>query len=128
MEDQLVLTFGDLVIGLDPWQVDYDGEVLTEPPAARPDEGVRLDVEVDGPWQPIVPAGDVVLPSPVAFVDGIRRMEARLVVQRPGGIAHGVFAKSQLDMAEPGTKVSVSYETKGGEKVATDVEWESGGR
>ncbi len=92
MEDQLVLTFGDLVIGLDPWQVDYDGEVLTEPPASKPDEGVRLDVEVDGPWQPIVPTDDVVLPSPVAFVDGIRRMEARLVVQRPGGIAHGVFA------------------------------------
>ncbi len=92
MEDQLVLTFGDLVIGLDPWQVDYDGEVLTEPPPSKPDEGVRLDVEVEGAWQPIVPDPVGPVPASVIFVDGVRRMEARLVVQRPGGIAHGVFA------------------------------------
>jgi hypothetical protein len=92
MEDQLVLTFGDLVIGLDPWQVDYDGEVLTEPPSAKPDEGVRLDVEASGAWQPVVPDPGGPTPEKVAFVDGIRRVEARLVVQRPGGIAHGVFA------------------------------------
>jgi uncharacterized protein len=92
MEDQLVLTFGDLVIGLDPWQVDYDGEVLTEPPPSKPDEGVRLDVETAGAWQPIVPDPGGPVPGAVVFVDGVRRMEARLVVQRPGGIAHGVFA------------------------------------
>lgn len=90
-EHQLVLTFGDLILGLDPWQVDYDGEVLTEPPSSKTDEGVRLDVEVEGTWKPIVPpAGDP--PDRMTFVDGVRRVEARLVVQRPGGIAHGVFA------------------------------------
>ena len=91
-QNQLVLTFGDLIIGLDPWQMDYDGEVLTEPPSSKPDEGVRLDVEVEGAWQPIVPDRDGDVPQQAIFVDGVRRMEARLVVQRPRGLAHGVFA------------------------------------
>ena len=57
---------------------------------------------------------------------------AKQIIQLEDGtrfeLARGVFSKSQLDMAEPGTRVSVSYETKGGKKVATDVEWESRGR
>jgi hypothetical protein len=84
--------FGDLTVQLDPWQVDYGSELPlddVEEPAS--DEAVVLDVEIASEqWQPVRP-GEVMLPTQLIFVDGVRRLEARLLVRRQERLCHGGF-------------------------------------
>src|SRR5438034_1192445 len=81
--------FGDLDVRLDPWDVDYGSELPLEADAA-PSEDVVLDVELPpAEWTPITPPP--IAPPPLIFVDGVRRVEARLVVRRGDRIAHGAF-------------------------------------
>ncbi len=81
--------FGDLDVRLDPWDVDYGSELpleADEPPA----EDVALDVELPpSEWRPLVPLP--IAPPRLVFVDGVRRIEARLVVRRGDRVAHGAF-------------------------------------
>src|SRR5262245_3350083 len=81
--------FGDLDIRLDPWDVDYGTELPLDPDEA-PADGVALDVESPpGEWKSIVPGP--IAPSRFVFVDGVRRIEARLLVRRSDRVAHGAF-------------------------------------
>jgi len=84
--------FGDLAVQLDPWQVDYGSELpLDEVEELASDEAVVLDVEViPEKWQPIHPS-DAALPGQLIFVDGVRRIEARLIVRRQERLCHGAF-------------------------------------
>jgi uncharacterized protein len=84
--------FGDLAVQLDPWQVEYGGELpLDEVEQPVPDETVALDVEVVAEnWQPIRPV-DATLPAELIFIDGVRRIEARLIVRRQERLCHGAF-------------------------------------
>lgn len=74
--------FGDATIRLDPWQPEFGAEVPAVGAAAEESGTVAIDVEVpaDG-WAPIVP-GSIDLPRRLVFVDGVRRVEARLVGRR----------------------------------------------
>jgi hypothetical protein len=87
-----VSVFGDLDVRLDPWQVDYGAEVPIELDEEVPaDEGVILDVEIrPNEWRPIAPGSTDVLER-LVFVDGVRRLEARLLVRRDDRICHGAF-------------------------------------
>ncbi len=100
--EQLPIDFGDLALRLDPWQVDYGDQTLVESPTEEPDKGVDVDVEVEGPWRPIVPEELPEALPPLIFVDGVRRLEARVVVQGRGAIAHGVFASYAVGSVEIG--------------------------
>jgi len=84
--------FGDLAVHLDPWQVEYGGELpLDDSEEPVSDEGVALDVEVAPEnWQPIRPS-EAMLPAQLIFVDGVRRLEARLIVRRQERLCHGAF-------------------------------------
>jgi hypothetical protein len=84
--------FGDLDLRLDPWQVDYGAELPVAPEdEASPDEAIFLDVEVPpGQWEPIA-AASVETITRLVFVDGVRRIEARLIVRRGNRICHGAF-------------------------------------
>jgi hypothetical protein len=81
--------FGGLDVRIDPWDVDYGSELPLEAdePAA---EDVALDVELPpSEWTPLTPA--IAPPPRLVFVDGVRRVEARLVVRRDDRVAHGAF-------------------------------------
>src|SRR6266446_6543388 len=81
--------FGDLDVRLDPWDVDYGTELPLDA-EDLPTEDVVLDVETPaGEWKPVIPRS-MVRPR-LAFVDGVRRIEARLVVRRADRVAHGIF-------------------------------------
>jgi hypothetical protein len=81
--------FGDLDIRLDPWDVDYGAELQLEPDEV-PAEDVALDVELPpGAWKPLTPP-PIGVPR-LVFVDGVRRIEARLVVRHGDRVAHGAF-------------------------------------
>lgn len=79
----------DAPVRLDAWEPDYGPEVAFDgdtPPLGRVDLGIEAD-----DWAPI-PAGPELGPRRViAFVDGVRRMEARLVVPTAAGVAHGLL-------------------------------------
>jgi uncharacterized protein len=84
--------FGGLRVQLDPWQVDYGTELpLDNFGESAPDEAVALDVELAaGEWRPVQPSG-ATLPSQLVFVDGVRRIEARLIIRRQTRLCHGAF-------------------------------------
>ncbi len=83
--------FADFDVRIDPWAVEYGSETPTE--FAADEEAVDLDITVEHPtetWAPIRPG--VVGPlQELAVVDGVRRMEARLVVSTCGRTLHGAL-------------------------------------
>jgi hypothetical protein len=81
--------FGDLDVRLDPWDVDYGSEIPLESDEA-PAEDVVLDVELPSDqWKAVTPLPTA--PGRLLFVDGVRRIDARLVVRRGDRVAHGAF-------------------------------------
>ena len=93
--------FGDYSVRIDPWAVDYGGETPTEfQPDAEDAPELDLNVEHEAAtWVPITPQG---APSgqPLSFVDGVRRMEARLVVTRNGRTVHGALGAYGVGVVE----------------------------
>jgi len=81
--------------------VDYGGETPTEfQPDVEDAPELDLNVEQDvATWAPITPP---VAPSsqPLSFVDGVRRMEARLVVTRNGRTVHGALGAFGVGVVE----------------------------
>ncbi len=66
---------------VEEWAPDYGSPFEVDEQLAPLDGDVRTDVEVEGAWEPIDGADDGV---PVAaFVDGVRRVDARLTVDDP---------------------------------------------
>ncbi|HEU4389974.1 MAG TPA: hypothetical protein VFV34_19390 [Blastocatellia bacterium] len=75
---------------LDPWPADYEsalqiGELEDQPPA-------DIDHTVEDPdWRAVAQSGDV-RPEPLHFVDGVRRVEARVIADDDSGrITYGLF-------------------------------------
>jgi hypothetical protein len=84
--------FGDLEVRLDPWHADYGAEIALEAAEeTTPAESLSLDVELaPDDWQAIAPVTDVGAPN-LVFVDGVRRIEARLIVRSGGRLCYGAF-------------------------------------
>jgi hypothetical protein len=73
---------------LDPFAADYDAAIqLTE--AEEPSASVDVKVERDD-WQPMVPPASAG-PERVFFVDGVRRVEHRLLVEGDQGSLFGLL-------------------------------------
>lgn len=83
--------FGNLQVRVDPWEVEYGSELPLEAvPEEAPDD-VAIDVELaPEKWQAIVPPPETAR-SRTVFVDGVRRIDTRLIVRRAGGVCHGAF-------------------------------------
>ena len=65
---------------IDAWDVSY-GTALAIADEDLPASVARVETDVETPadrWAPIPVAGDVPLPSAVLFVDGVRRIDARV--------------------------------------------------
>lgn len=85
------LPFGPFDVRLDPWEPEYSGELPLE--AGTPEATEDVDLSLEQPpdsWCPILPTSGNV-PSTIIFVDGVRRVEARLVVRRGDRLIHGVI-------------------------------------
>src|SRR5262249_2618561 len=66
----------------------------------QPQEAVALDVELPADrWAPLMP-GVVCPPQRVYFIDGVRRLETRLLVRRNGSLLHGGFGSFALGSVE----------------------------
>ena len=64
---------------IDPWDPEYGASVELEPELGPP-RGLPLDAEVEGPWVAIAAPPQAELPC-CAFVDGVRRIDARLFAE-----------------------------------------------
>ncbi|MBT8196954.1 MAG: hypothetical protein KJO84_00475 [Acidimicrobiia bacterium] len=67
------------------WAPDYGSPIDTDDSLERT---VDETVEVSGPWEPIPGADDGA--AEVVFVDGVRRVDARLTLDEPTGLVSGL--------------------------------------
>ncbi|BCS35955.1 hypothetical protein TBR22_A51900 [Luteitalea sp. TBR-22] len=86
------MTFGGFTVRLDGWDVDYGAEMQADfSVTAGADDGVDLGVEYPaGVWAPVDPLREPDERT-IAFIDGVRRLEARLIVQSRGVSCYGAF-------------------------------------
>src|SRR5262245_15631854 len=90
-EDPARSVFGDLEVRLDPWQIDQGPELPGDLAREQDEESVALDVDVPpSDWSPVRPRAERA-PGALLFLDGVRRLEARLVVRRGEARHHGAF-------------------------------------
>jgi hypothetical protein len=92
---------GGLDLRLDPWHVDYGVEVSLGPAPATVDEKVDLAVELPLElWQPIHPVPGARLAPRLVFIDGVRRVEARVMGRDGESLVHGAFGTFAVGSVE----------------------------
>ncbi len=92
--------FDPFQVRVDPWEVEYGSETPLEPLVDQPPESVALDVELPADrWVPLVP-GAVHPPERLYFVDGVRRLETRLLVRQGCHLLHGGFGSFAVGCVE----------------------------
>lgn len=79
-----------LQLRLDPWPPEYDGPIQFEQLEEETAATIDTDVEATD-WTPIQ-AEAASLDKKLYFIDGSRRIEARVLADHPQGLAHGLFA------------------------------------
>jgi hypothetical protein len=96
---------------VDAWDVSY-GSALNLTEEDLPASVARVDTDVEVPadqWAPIATPGDVAHPSAVLFVDGVRRVDARVWIDDPTNttdLSQGAAGAASASMA-----VCASYGT-----------------
>ena len=99
-------------IRLDPWAAEYEGAIQI----GNGDEGLeppRVDIRVEtAAWGAIrPPAGPA--PSRLGFVDGVRRIEHRLLVEEGEGTVFGLLGSFGVGAAVVDGTARVAHETVG---------------
>lgn len=92
--------FGDYHVRIDPWEVDYGDQTPLESRNDRPREHVDHEVEVpDDAWEAIVPPAPGSFRDRVVFVDGVRRLDARVQVRQDETLIFGGFGSHAVGAA-----------------------------
>ena len=93
--------FGDFRVRIDPWEVDYGDQTPLLSLEARPDQQVDHEVEVsDGQWSALTPSDSTAVPERVVFVDGVRRLEARVHARQGERLIYGGFGSHAVGAVE----------------------------
>lgn len=93
--------FGDFRVRIDPWEVDYGDQTPLAPADDQPNEQVDHEIEVsDADWQAIAPSGDVVPQQRLVFIDGVRRLEARVLARQGDQLIYGGFGSFAVGAVE----------------------------
>jgi hypothetical protein len=93
--------FGDFRVRIDPWEVEYGDQTPLLPADDQPDEQVDHEIEVnDANWRAIKPTGDPTLHQRVVFIDGIRRLEARVHARQGERLIYGGFGSFAVGAVE----------------------------
>jgi hypothetical protein len=85
---------------LDPWPGDYDGALQIE--ELQESQPAEVDTTVESPvWTAIpAPAGEC-RPAKLAFIDGVRRIDARVVGETAAGqMVYGIFGSIAVGAVE----------------------------
>ncbi len=93
--------FGDFRLRIDPWEVDYGDQTPLALYEDRPEEQVDHEVEVaDGQWLAITPSDATETPDRVVFIDGVRRLEARVNARQGEQWIYGGFGSHAVGAVE----------------------------
>jgi uncharacterized protein len=94
---------------LDPWTAEFEGPVQLgdEEPAGR----VDLSVETRT-WGAVQP-GPAPLPRRAAFVDGVRRVELRLLIEDGPRTVFGLLGSFGVGAVEVGERAAIGHDTVG---------------
>jgi hypothetical protein len=106
------MTTGNPRIRLDPWAAEYEGAIQI----GNGDEGLeppRVDIRVESTiWDAIPPSAAKSRPR-LAFVDGVRRIEHRLLVEDGDGTVFGLLGSFGVGAAVVDGAARVAHETVG---------------
>ena len=92
--------FGDYRVRIDPWEVDYGDQTPLESLSDRPTEQVDHEVEVpEDAWRAILPPARGSLRDRVVFIDGVRRLDARVQVRQDEDLIFGGFGSHAVGAA-----------------------------
>ena len=83
--------FGGLRVRIDPWDVNYGTELPLELSEEAVAEEVRLDVELHPDDWTALPPRSGTRPGKLIFIDGVRRIEVRLIIRDGDAICYGAF-------------------------------------
>jgi hypothetical protein len=99
---------------LDPWTAEWEGPVQLgdEEPSAR----VDLQVETRS-WGSVQP-GPAPLPRRAAFVDGVRRVELRLLIEDGARTVFGLLGSFGVGAVEVGERAAVGHDVVGRAAIA----------
>jgi uncharacterized protein len=78
------------VLRLDPWMPEYDGAVQIDSGEETASGQVNTSVE-SHEWARVPPPPPSSAASPLYFIDGVRRTEARVLAWDKNGLVHGLF-------------------------------------
>ena len=93
--------FGAYRIRIDLWEIDYGDQTPLASLEVRPEEEVDHEVEVaDGQWSAITPSDSTAVPERVVFVDGVRRLEARVHAREGQQLIYGGFGSHAVGAVE----------------------------
>lgn len=93
--------FGGFRVRVDPWEVDYGDQTPLAPTDDQPTEQVDHQVEVaESEWAAITPEGGAPPGQRIVFIDGVRRLEARLNVRQGDEIIYGGFGSYGVGAVE----------------------------
>ena len=84
--------FGGYRVRIDPWEVDYGDQTPLAAPDHRSAEQVDHEVEApDADWTAIAPSEPPPILERVVFIDGVRRLDARVQVRQDEDLIYGGF-------------------------------------
>jgi hypothetical protein len=92
-----------LKLRVDPWATEYEGSIFLDKTAEEPPVPVDPFVETED-WRPIWPES-VERPQHIVFVDGVQRVEVRVIGEQEGALVYGAFASLAVGaaVAQPGS-------------------------
>jgi len=91
--------FGDYNVRLDPWEIEYGPEFPLDVSNDANGDQVILDVEQPTDrWLPVDPVNPATFEA-LHFIDGVRRIEARLLVRKHEQLCHGAFGSAAIGSA-----------------------------
>ncbi len=93
--------FGTFRVRIDPWEVDYGDQTPLSPAEGAPEEQVDHEIELsEMRWQAIAPPVDAAPKLRVVFIDGVRRLEARVHVRQEERLIYGGFGSFAVGAVE----------------------------
>jgi hypothetical protein len=94
---------------VEAWATEYGTPVEEADALFTPKQPVVLDVEVPvDAWAPMRPPADVVVPGSIVFIDGVRRVDARVWIDGGGGEVHlGLCASYAAGAVRAGARSEV---------------------
>lgn len=87
----MTASWGTLDLRLDPWDTDFGAAAVFDAFDSFDPDKVDLDVEVPSEaWAPVAPTG-VPPTRRLVFIDGVRRVEARVIALKGNEVIYGAF-------------------------------------